>query len=125
MCAPTGPIQLCVVPLSGAAAETLNDASCGEYDSRLSASNTPIVAPRNPISSLIRRFSVISNRRTLFSWAGEGLAFTQTARAPSRVSCIEELARNHILFRPFSTASIPLPCQLANTFHSDGTLLRL
>src|SRR3984957_18659439 len=52
MCAPTGPIQLRAGAPPGEGAETLNDASCGEYESRLSASRMARLRPTKPTISL-------------------------------------------------------------------------
>lgn len=62
MCAPTGPIQLLIGPAIGAA--TLNDGSCGEYESKLSARMNAKLSPTKPTSSFSRLFSVGERIRT-------------------------------------------------------------
>src|SRR6202142_4783294 len=62
-CAPTGPIQLRAWPET-IGEDTLKDASCGEYESRLKASRTDVLRPTNPIISLKRLFSVGERMRT-------------------------------------------------------------
>src|ERR1700722_9170263 len=52
MCAPTGPIQLRAGAPPGEGAETLNDASCGEYESMLSARRLARLRPTKPTISL-------------------------------------------------------------------------
>src|ERR1700674_466754 len=94
MCAPTGPIQFRAGPDDGGAAETLNEASCGEYESRLSASRIARLSPTNPTSSLMRLFSVGVRMRTKSPrWLGigEGSLIAWVARALSRGAQWEEL----------------------------------
>ena len=67
MWAPTGPIQLRAGPAPGGGAETLNEASRGEYESRLRASRMARLRPTKPISSLRRLFSVGVRIRTTIS----------------------------------------------------------
>src|ERR1700733_6442050 len=71
MCAPTGPIQFLAGPAPGGGADTLNETSCGEYESRLSASRKAMLRPTNPTSSLIRLFSVGDRIRTSFPFCIE------------------------------------------------------
>src|ERR1700722_3795127 len=52
ICAPTGPIQLRAGAAPGAGADTLNEASCGEYESKLRASRMARLKPTKPIISL-------------------------------------------------------------------------
>ena len=84
-CAPTGPIQFRAGPEPGAGADTLNDASCGEYDSRLSVSRIARLNPTNPISSLIRLFSVgVKMRKGYLPLTSYGASKTHSCSARDR-----------------------------------------
>ena len=65
MCAPNGPIQLRAGIELETGAETLNEGSSGEYESRLRASRMARLKPTKPISSLRRLLSVGVMKRTL------------------------------------------------------------